>query len=68
MTQQIEKHDDNRVSITLEIPAEDFNRALDKAFNKHKREFNIPGFRKGKATKQVVFARYGEEIFYEEAL
>ena len=68
MTQQIEKHDDNRVSITLEIPAEDFNRALDKAFNKHKREFNIPGFRKGKATKQGGFARYGEEIFYEEAL
>ncbi|MDO5737849.1 MAG: trigger factor [Eubacteriales bacterium] len=68
MTHTVENTADNSLTLEIEIPVADFQKAMEKAFNKHRKEFNIPGFRKGKATKEVVFSRYGEEIFYEEAL
>ncbi len=68
MTHSVEKLENSTLRITLNISPEEFGKGLDKAFNKHKREFTLPGFRKGKAPKNLVFNRYGEAIFYEEAL
>ncbi|MDO5734003.1 MAG: trigger factor [Eubacteriales bacterium] len=68
MTHSVEKHEDNTLTITVEISPEEFSKALDKAFKKHRNEFQIDGFRKGKAPKNVIFSRYGEAMFYEEAL
>lgn len=68
MTHSVEKQENSMLRITLNISPEEFGKGLDKAFNKHKREFTLPGFRKGKAPKNLVFNRYGEAMFYEEAL
>lgn len=64
-TEQVEK---NLVKLTFEISREDFEKAIDKAFAKAKNKITLPGFRKGKAPKNLIFKEYGEEAFYEDAL
>jgi trigger factor len=54
--------------ITVEVPAEQFEKALTAAFNKNKSRFNIPGFRKGKAPQAMVEKMYGVEVLYEDAI
>ena len=58
----------NVYSLEIEISKEIFTAALDKAFNKSKGKIQLPGFRKGKATRAVVESFYGKGYFYEEAL
>ena len=53
--------------ITVTVPFEQFNAATVKAYQKLKTRFNIPGFRKGKASKAVIEKMYGKGVFYEEA-
>ena len=53
--------------IRLEVPAEDFNEAIKKAYNQNKGRFNVPGFRKGKAPLQIIEKMYGAGLFYEDA-
>ncbi|PAB58695.1 trigger factor [Anaeromicrobium sediminis] len=62
------KKENNEVTLKLNIPADDFNKAVDKAYKKMRGKFNIPGFRKGKAPKFVIENNYGAGIFYEEAI
>lgn len=64
-TEQVEK---NLVKLTFEISREDFEKGIDAAFEKNRSKITVPGFRKGKAPKAMVFQRYGEEAFYEDAL
>ncbi len=64
-TEQVEK---NLVKLTFEISREDFEKAIDTAFAKNKNRITLPGFRKGKAPKSLIFKEYGEEAFYEDAL
>ncbi|MDU4977045.1 MAG: trigger factor, partial [Hungatella hathewayi] len=52
----------------VEVPAEQFEKALTAAFNKNKSRFNIPGFRKGKAPQAMVEKMYGVEVLYEDAI
>ena len=67
MSVQVENLEKNMVKLTIEVSAEEVEKALETAFQKQKKHFNIPGFRKGKVTRNVVEKMYGVEVFYEEA-
>ena len=68
MSLQVEKLEKNMAKLTVEVPAEQFEKALTTAFNKNKSRFNIPGFRKGKAPQARVEKMYGVEVLYEDAI
>ena len=53
--------------LTIEVPASEFEKALQSAYNKQKKSISVPGFRKGKVPRQMVEKMYGPEIFYEDA-
>ena len=54
--------------LTVEVPAEDVEKAIQGAYQKMKKSINIPGFRKGKAPRQLIEKMYGKEVFYNEAV
>lgn len=58
----------NTYTIEFTFSAEEFEAAVNTAFNKKKKSITIPGFRKGKATRRMVEAHYGEGVFYEDAV
>lgn len=64
---QLEKLEHNMAKMTIEVGAEELEKALEKAFQKQKNKINIPGFRKGKAPRKLVEKMYGPEVFYEDA-
>ncbi len=64
---KVENVDVNKVKVTIEVSAEDFAAALQKAYLKNKSKFAVQGFRKGKVPKNVVESYYGEGVFYEDA-
>ncbi len=57
----------NMVKLTITVSAEEFEKGMQKAYEKNKNKMNIPGFRKGKATRQVLEKMYGPSVFYEDA-
>ena len=67
MNQVAEKTSNNMAKITITIPKEDFLKEEDKVYNKRKGKINIQGFRKGHATKEMIYKVYGEGVFYEDA-
>ncbi|NLL73257.1 MAG: trigger factor [Clostridiales bacterium] len=67
MSLQVEKLDNNMAKLTIEASAEDFEKAIQKAYNKKKASINVQGFRKGKAPLAIIEKMYGIEIFYEDA-
>lgn len=67
MSVQVEKLEKSMAKLTIEVSAEEFNSAMDKAYQKMKKRISIPGFRKGKAPRSMVEKMYGPGIFYEEA-
>lgn len=67
MSVQVENLEKNMAKLTIEVSAQEFEKALDKAYRKNKGRINIPGFRKGKATRAVIEKMYGAGIFYEDA-
>lgn len=68
MSNKVEKLSGNQVKISFEIAAEEFDKAMEKAYVKTRGRVNIPGFRKGKAPRKVIENYYGEGVFYDEAL
>lgn len=68
MSVKIEKVEKNQVKLEIEVEAKVFDECMDKAFNKNKSRFNIPGFRKGKAPRSMVERYYGEQVLYEDAI
>ena len=62
------KVDTNKVELEIEISAEAFEEAIQKAYNKAKKNIAIPGFRKGKAPRKLIEKQYGENCFYEDAV
>ena len=68
MSVQVENMEKNLAKLTVQIPAEDFEKAVQQVFLKNKNRFNIPGFRKGKASRQVIEKMYGKGIFWEDAV
>jgi len=58
----------NAAKIVVEIEKQEFEVALNKAYNKVKKDIAVPGFRKGKAPRKVVEGMYGAQVFYEDAV
>lgn len=67
MSLQVEKLEGNMAKLTIEASAEDFEQAIEKAYQKEKNKISVPGFRKGKVPRQMIEKMYGKEVFYEEA-
>lgn len=68
MSLQVEKLEKNMAKMTVEVPAEEFEKALTAAYHKNKGRFNIPGFRKGKAPQAMIEKMYGAGVLYEDAV
>lgn len=68
MSIKLVSHEDNKAIFNADVTREDFNKAVKDVYLKNRKSFNIPGFRKGKAPRQIIEANYGKEVFYGEAL
>ncbi len=67
MSVSVEKLENSMAKLTVEVSAEDFGKAIEKAYQKEKKHISIPGFRKGKAPRKIVEKMYGAAVFYEDA-
>ena len=63
-----EKIEKSQVALTIEVGAEAFQAAVEKAYRKMRGKINMPGFRPGKAPRKLIERMYGAEVFYEEAI
>ena len=68
MEKTYQEAENNRGELKLEFTQEEFKEAMQKAFNRNRSRFSIPGFRKGKANMKIVLSYYGEGILYDEAI
>lgn len=66
--QNIEKKENNTASFQVVVDSAAFEKAVDQVYRRNKKDLYIPGFRKGKAPRQVIEGMYGKEIFFEEAV
>ncbi len=64
---QVEKLEKNMAKLTVEVSADDFEKALQNSYLKQKSRINVPGFRKGKVPRQMIEKMYGAAIFYDDA-
>ena len=67
MSYTCEKIASNKMKLVFDIPAEDFDAAMQKAYLKNRGKIRVPGFRPGKAPRKVIENMYGEGVFYEDA-
>ncbi len=67
MSVKVETLEMNMAKLVIEVSAEEFEKALQAAYNKQKSKISIPGFRKGKVPRQMVEKMYGPGFFYEDA-
>ena len=67
MSLQVEKLEKNMAKLTIEVSADELEKALQGAYNKQKKNLSVPGFRKGKVPRQMIEKMYGPEIFYDDA-
>lgn len=67
MSLQVEKLEKSMAKLTIEVSAEDFDKAVEKVYQKQRGRIQIPGFRKGKAPRKMIENMYGKEIFFEDA-
>ncbi|MCR4745592.1 MAG: trigger factor [Lachnospiraceae bacterium] len=67
MSLQVEKLEHNMAKLTIEASADDFEKAVQNAYLKNRGKISIPGFRKGKAPRQIIEKMYGAGVFYEDA-
>lgn len=67
MSVQVEKLEKNMAKLTIEVSAEELEKAIEKVYQKQKKNISVPGFRKGKVPRAMVEKMYGKEVFYEDA-
>ncbi len=67
MEVNVEKLENGELKLNITVESERFDEAMDKAYEKNKRYFKVPGFRDGKAPKNIALRHYGESILFEEA-
>ncbi len=67
MSFTVENLEKNMAKLTIEVSAEDFEKALQKAYEKNKNKIAVNGFRKGKVPRAVIEKVYGAGVFYEDA-
>ncbi len=63
-----EKQEKSQVLLTIEVGPDEFDAAIEKAYKKNRRKYRVDGFRPGKATRKMIEAVYGREVFYDEAI
>ena len=63
-----EKKENSTVELVIEVPAAEFDAAVEKAYRKNKGSISVPGFRKGKAPRKIIESMYGAGVFYEDAI
>ncbi len=68
MLKDVERLENNKVKLAIEVAAPDVDTALAKAYRKVVGKINLPGFRKGKVPRRILESRFGPEILHEEAL
>lgn len=68
MSVQVEKLEKNMAKLTIEVSAEELEKAIEGAYQRRKKSISVPGFRKGKVPRQMIERMYGKEIFYEDAV
>ena len=68
MKAELVKKEANKVTLKITVDNNKFEEAVNKAYNKTKGKYNIPGFRKGKAPKVVIETQYGKGVFYNDAI
>lgn len=68
MSVQVENLEKNMAKLTIEVSAEELEKAIQNAYMKQKSRISLPGFRKGKVPRHMIEKMYGPEIFYEEAV
>ena len=68
MSVQVENLEKNMAKLTIEVEAEEVEKALEAAFKKNKNKISVPGFRKGKVPRAMIEKMYGSSIFYEDAV
>lgn len=67
MSLQIEKLEHNMAKLTIEVGADELEKAIEKAYQKNKNKISVAGFRKGKVPRKLIEKMYGEAVFYEDA-
>ena len=67
MSVQVENLEHNMAKLTIEVAAEELEKALDSAYQKQKKQISVPGFRKGKVPRAMIEKMYGAGVFYEDA-
>ena len=68
MSLQVEKLEKNMAKLTSEAPADEFEKAVEKSYQKNKNRMSVPGFRKGKVPRKMLEKMYGAQIFFEDAI
>ena len=63
-----EKKENSTVELVIEVSAAEFDAAINKVYNKQKKNIMVPGFRKGKVPRKMVEKMYGEQVFFEDAV
>lgn len=67
MSVQVENLENNMAKLTIEISAEELDKAIEFVYRRQKSQISIPGFRKGKVPRAMIEKMYGPEVFYEDA-
>ena len=62
------KVETNKYELTVEVDAQAFEAALEKAYRQNVKKITVPGFRKGKAPRKMIEKLYGEGVFFEDAV
>ena len=68
MSVTVEKLENSMAKLTIEVSAEEFDKAIDKVYRKQRNRINVPGFRKGKAPRKLIEQMYGTGVFLEDAI
>lgn len=63
-----EKKENSAIELVIEVSAAEFDAAINKVYNKQKKNIMVPGFRKGKVPRKMVEKMYGEQVFFEDAV